>query len=91
MRRVIPGDTMSTIQENATGSPVNCEQNADCSLFRKKKQPVSAPTERRDTSKNSLAAVYTIAQRLQFQRGKLQTQWSERLLEVGEHDVPKQI
>jgi hypothetical protein len=25
---------MSTIQEGATGSPVNCEQNACCTLFR---------------------------------------------------------
>ena len=29
------GAAMTTIRENTTGSPINCDQNTDCSLFRK--------------------------------------------------------
>jgi hypothetical protein len=35
--------------------------------------------------------MYTIAQRLQLQHGKLQMQETQSLLEDGEHNAPEQI
>jgi len=39
----------------------------------------------------SSAGMYTIAQRLQLQHGKLQMQETQSLLEDGEHNAPEQI
>ena len=62
---------ISTIQENPTGSPVNCEPERRCTLIRNA-LIASLPQPGTESSEAILAVMYTIAQRLQMQRGKLQ-------------------
>jgi len=81
---------MSTIQENATASPVNCEQNAGCLLFTKDKEPVSAPMGSSDIFEAVWLRCAQLLRVLKCKRGKMQMHRAECLFEEGERNAPEQ-
>ena len=82
---------MSTIYEKATGSPVNSEQNAGCSLFRKEKQLYSALKRSSDMFEMAWLRCTRLLSVFKCKRGKLQMQHAERFLEGGGPNAPEQI